>query len=107
MNRIPAHRIRRHSLATALLCFVVSWLAGPVAAQDQKPPTLVTVTILNEPFPAALAIIESRIPYKFAYSGQLARVQPNISITAVDMPLADFLQKLFAGTSITWQLIGD
>ncbi|HET6256049.1 MAG TPA: TonB-dependent receptor [Puia sp.] len=103
-------------MATAILCFVVSMVSLPVFAQDQrlqpggspgKPPILVTVTLVNRPFPEALAVIEMRIPYKFAYSSELVRGQKNISITAVNMPLDDFLRKLLQGTTLTWQLIGD
>jgi hypothetical protein len=73
----------------------------------QKTDTLVTVTLKDRPFPEALSIIESRIPYKFAYSTELSQGQKNITITAVKMPLNDFLQMLFQGTAITYQLIGD
>jgi hypothetical protein len=68
---------------------------------------VVTVTIVNRPFPEALSIIETKIPYKFAYSSELARAQKNISITASGLPLADFLRQLVQGTSLTWQIIGD
>jgi hypothetical protein len=90
-----------------MLCLVISAFSVPVFAQDHQPPILVTVTVVNRPFPEALSIIETRIPYKFAYSSDLARKQKNISITSVRMALADFLTQLFDGTSLTWQIIGD
>ncbi|HXB34317.1 MAG TPA: TonB-dependent receptor [Puia sp.] len=102
-----AYRIERYRQALALLFIVTSCLPPSVFAQDQRPPGLVTVTVVNRPFPEALSIIETKIPYKFAYSSELARAQKNISITAAGMPLADFLGQLFQGTSLTWQIIGD
>jgi hypothetical protein len=91
-----------------MLCFVAFMAATPVFAQDQrKADTLVTVTVVNRPFVEALSIIETRIPYKFAYGSELARGQKNISITAVRMPLTEFLQQLLHGTPLNWQLIGD
>src|SRR5580700_4080774 len=102
-----AYRIERYRQALALLFIVTSCLPPSVFAQDQRPPGLVTVTVVNRPFPEALSIIETKIPYKFAYSSELARAQKNISITAAGMPLADFLRQLFQGTSLTWQIIGD
>lgn len=69
--------------------------------------TLVTVTVVDRPFPEALSVIETRIPYKFAFSSELARGQKNISIIAVRMPLTEFLSNLFQGTTLTWQIIGD
>jgi hypothetical protein len=107
LTRTTAYRIARYSMAVAMLCLVISAFSVPVFAQDHQPPILVTVTVVNRPFPEALSIIETRIPYKFAYSSDLARKQKNISITSVRMALADFLTQLFDGTSLTWQIIGD
>jgi hypothetical protein len=107
-------RTDRHSLAIAVLCFVASGLSSPVFAQnvpDTIRPgakdTVVTITIVNRPFAEALSVVETRIPYKFAFSAELARGQRNITITAVNQPLTEFLQRLFDGTPLTWQVIGD
>ncbi len=97
-------------MALATLCFVISGTSSPVFAQDQQPgaaDTLVTVTLVNKSFAEALSIIETRIPYKFAYSAELARGQKNISITAAGMALTAFLSQLFQGSNLSWQLIGD
>lgn len=108
VNRRTAYRTIWHSLASAILCFVVFIISAlPVFAQDQHPDTMVTVTVVDQPFAEALSVIETKIPYKFAYSAELARGQRNVSIAAVSMPLTEFLSKLFDGIMITWQLIGD
>ncbi|HWB90309.1 MAG TPA: carboxypeptidase-like regulatory domain-containing protein, partial [Puia sp.] len=76
-------------------------------AQEKTPEPLVTVTLVDRPFPEAMTIIESRIAYKFAYSTELAQKQKALSITAIREPLSHFLSRLFEGTSITWRIIGD
>lgn len=88
------------------------WLAllpaGESYAQEKKiTETLVTVTLKNRPFPEALAIIESRIPFKFAYSTELALRQRPVTITAQRMPLDQFLPALFQATTISYRIIGN
>src|SRR3569833_3069624 len=95
--------------ATAYLLFLFYFfIALPTIAQDKKlPERLVTVHVKDRPFPEALAIIESRISYKFAYSTEVARGQKNISIEANGMPLTSFLDSLFRGSSLSYRIIGD
>jgi len=107
MNRTTAHTDLRPRIDRILLFFLFLFSILPTNAQEKKTTPFVTVTLKNRPFPEALAIIEARIPYKFAYSTELAQQQKNISITAVRMPLEDFLTNLFQGTSIKWNIIGD
>ncbi|HEV3412416.1 MAG TPA: TonB-dependent receptor [Puia sp.] len=93
-----------------MLCFTVLGSSSPVFAQDRRPgpaDTLVTVKVVNRPFAEALSIIETRIPYKFAYSSELARGQKNISVAVSNMPLSAFLSQLFQGSPLSWQIIGD
>lgn len=105
--RIPAGRRLDRLQATALLLMLLLLLAGPTTGQDKKiTGPLVTVNLKDRPFPEALSIIESRIPFKFAYSTELAQRQKHISITAVQMPLSDFLTALFQNTGIRYQIIG-
>ncbi|HLI92465.1 MAG TPA: TonB-dependent receptor [Puia sp.] len=92
-------------MASAVLWMFLLLLAPRLYAQDST--TLVTVTIIDQPFPAALAILEMKIPYKFAYSNELARMQKNVSIRATAMPLPDFLQTLFRNTGLSYRIIGD
>ena len=68
---------------------------------------LVSVTIKNQPLPQALAIIEARVPIRFAYPTSLLRNQPAISITASAMPLHVFLTALFRQTTLVYRIIGD
>jgi len=79
-----------------------------VAAQEAPPrEPLVTVTIKNQPLPQALAIIEARVPIRFAYPTSLVQNQPPVSITASAMPLPIFLATLFRQTTLTYRQIGD
>lgn len=73
----------------------------------QRGDTLVTVTLRNSPFREALAVIESRVPFHFAFSSELAERQQEVTITAVREPLAAFLQRLLAGRGLTCRIIGD
>ena len=66
-----------------------------------------TVDIKNRPLPEALAIVESRVAVRFAYPTELLRGQKNVSITASQMPLPIFLDSLFLGTGLSYQVIGD
>ena len=93
-----------------MLCFVILGSSSPVFAQDRQPDpadTLVTVALVNKPFAEAMSIIETRIPYKFAYGAELAHGQKNISLSATNMPLTAFLAQLFQGSPLSWQIIGD
>src|SRR6185312_2607911 len=110
LNRTAAYRVNLRGLAMALLCILMclstrNLFAQNAGAQDSTP--RVTLTLIDRPFPEALAVIETKIPYKFAYSSELARGQQRLTIRATAMPLTDFLQALFRGTGIRYQFIGD
>jgi len=109
MNRITAASPDKWpAMAAVLLFFLASFIFQPSSAQEKNiSQTLVTITIKDRPFREALSVIESRIPFKFAYSTELALAQKNISITTSGVPLPDFLAILFRGTSITYNVIGD
>ena len=94
--------------ATVLLLSLTCLVAAHVSAQDTSfKRTLVTVTLKNTSFQGALSVIESRIPYKFAYNDDVVQGQKSITLIAVQMPLPDLLQQLLQGTPITYELIGD
>jgi len=109
MDRITAHSHRWPGLIQIMLLFLCSLILQPSFAQDKKlSETLVTVNVKDRPFPEALSIIESRIPpYKFAYSADVAMGQKNISVSVSGMALTGFLEILFRGTSLTYQVIGN
>jgi len=104
MNRTAAQFLRWPTLA-AVLWFLSSFFVQPAVAQRAED-TLVTVQIKDKSFQEALSIIEFGIPYKFAYSSELAAGQPSVSISAVRMPLHEFLAVLFQGRTITYHIIG-
>ncbi|MBS1661816.1 MAG: TonB-dependent receptor, partial [Bacteroidetes bacterium] len=92
-----------------VLLFWLAFIQGGVCyAQEKKVPAIsITVTLKNSPFQEALAIIESRIPFKFAYSTELALRQRPITIVAVRMPLDEFLHTLFQGRTTDYRVIGN
>jgi hypothetical protein len=91
-----------------MLFFFFSFFSLHTIAQDQKfAQTLVSVTLKDASFPEALTVIESKIPYKFAYDAGIMPAQRRVSLSAVQMPLPQLLQKLLEGTTITFQVIGD
>ncbi|HTJ11805.1 MAG TPA: TonB-dependent receptor plug domain-containing protein [Dinghuibacter sp.] len=73
----------------------------------QRADTVVTVTLRDSPFREALSVIETRIPFKFAFSSELAARQKNVTITAVREPLTAFLARLFASGAIGYRVLGD
>ncbi len=78
-----------------------------VAAQDKTfERSHITITLVNRPFPEALALIESKTSFKFAYSTELVRQQRNISLKVVDTPLQKILTILLQGTGLTYNVIG-
>ena len=103
----------RRPLRAALLLFVLySFLAPPAIAQDQRQDpkftqTVVTVTLKNASFPEAFSVIESKIPYKFAYNADIFPSQRLVTLTTVSMPLPDLLRLLLAGTTLSYQVVGD
>jgi len=104
MTRITAHFLQWPSLALVLL-FLCSLFSLPAAAQKAED-TLVTVQIKDRPFREALSIIEFKIPYKFAYSSEVAAGEPSVNVSAVRMPLSELLAVLFRGSTITYHIIG-
>lgn len=114
MIRTTASLLRVPALPVLVLffSFIVQQAAGqekqpPAAAQKTSQEPLVTVNIKNRPLPEALAIIETRVPIRFAYPTDLLHNQPNVSITATAMPLKDLLAALFHQTTLSYKLIGD
>jgi len=99
-------RFRRRRLPAAFLFFF--FFIGPRAfAQDKAMAQYrLSVDIRNRSFPEALAIIESRIPLRFAYSMELVRRQENVTLTATDIPLRDLLDRLLLGRQLSYRLIG-
>ncbi len=106
MDRMTAHPCKWPAVAVVLL-LLCSFVLHPCIAQEKRlPDTLVTVNIKDKSFQEALSIIEYRIPLKFAYSADVALGQKNISVSVSGMPLTEFLEVLFRGTSLTYQVIG-
>jgi hypothetical protein len=94
-------------MVPVLLFFLSFFLLQSSLAQEKDiAGILITIDIKDQPFQQALAVIESRIPFKFAYSTDLALRQKNISVTAAGMPLPDLLATIFRGTSLTYHIIG-
>jgi len=92
----------------AVLLVLFSVFIQRAVAQETPPgEPLVTVTIKNQPLPQALAIIEARVPIRFAYPTALLQNQPTVSITASAMPLHLFLATFFRQTTLSYRQIGD
>ncbi|HEX9509253.1 MAG TPA: carboxypeptidase-like regulatory domain-containing protein [Puia sp.] len=90
------------------MIFLSFFILQHAAAQEKKTSEAhITITIKDRPFQEVLSIIEPQIPFKFAYSTELALQQKNVSITASDLSLSDFLTILLRGTSLTYNIIGD
>ena len=105
MNRTTAHSLQWPTRAAVLLLLFTFFVQSAVAQKADEP--LVTVQIKDRPLKEALSIIEFKIPYKFAYSSDLAVGQAPVSVSAVRMPLSELLTLLFRGSTITYRIIGD
>ena len=66
----------------------------------------ITITLKDRPFQEALTIIESKVPFKFAYSTDLVLHQKNVSLTATNITLPDLLTIVLRGTFLTYHIIG-
>jgi hypothetical protein len=107
VNRAAAYSISWPALAPAFLFLLSIGFFQRCFAQEKKPADYrVSVNLKDRPFPEALAIIESRIPFKFAYSTELALRQKNVSVTATDIALPDLLTLILRGTSLIYHIIG-
>jgi len=107
VNRSTAYSCKWPKRAPALLFFLSLFFFHRSAAQEKTIVQLrITITLKDRPFPEALAVIESKIPFQFAYSTDLVRQQKNVSVKVVDMPLSDLLAIVLQGTSLTYHVIG-
>lgn len=91
-----------------LSLFILSLFVCLQAAAQEK--TIeqyrITITVKDRPFQEALAVIESKVPYVFAYSTELVHQQRKVSIKAVDLSMTDMLALLLQGTSLTYHVVG-
>src|ERR1700737_4306445 len=84
-------------IASALVFFLFSHISTSSVAQAQ--PSIaqekavsadhIAITVKDRPFQEALSIIQSQIPFKFAYSTELILQQKNISLSYTDISLPD------------------
>lgn len=95
------------NIKAGLIVLFCAFIQQAVAQDTALREPLVSVTIKNQPLPQALAIIEARVPIRFAYPTALLRDQPNVSITVSAMPLHIFLDTLFRQTTLSYHRIGD
>jgi len=94
-------------MVPALLFLLSFFMIQPSAAQETTTAApRITIDVRDRPFKEVLTIIESRVPFRFAYSTELLRQQKNVSITATAISLPDLLTILLRGTSLTYHIIG-
>lgn len=108
MNRITAYADNCPGMVPALLFFLSFFILQPSVAQKKKVAEVhVTIHVKDLPFQEVLTLIESQIPFKFAYGTELVLQQKNVSVTATDLPLPDLLTILLQGTALTYAIIGN
>jgi len=108
VNRATEYSDTRPGVVAALLFSLSFFILEPSVAQEKKiEEAHLTITLKNRPFQEALIVIESKVPYKFAYGTDLVLRQKNVSLTAADISLPDLLTLLIRGTSLTYHIIGD
>ena len=90
-----------------LFCFSFFCVYPTFAQEKNITATSVTIAVKDKPFQEVLSVIESQVPFKFAYNSELILRQKNVSVIANDISLPDLLTFLFRGTSLTYNLIGD
>src|SRR5438552_17733784 len=96
-----------YQMRITLLFFFLFCLLQPSAAQEKNMEGYhITITLKDRPFQEALTIIESKVPFKFAYSTDLVLHQKNVSLTATNIALPDLLSIVLRGTYLTYHIIG-
>jgi len=107
VNRTTVYSVSWPPLAPALLFFFSFCILQPSAAQEKPLADChLSITLKDRSFQEALIIIESRIPFKFAYGTDLVRQQKNVSLVATNMALPELLTILLQGRSLTYHVIG-
>lgn len=100
--------MERKAKIIAVLAFSFLLISSQSSAQEKKLfDVRITISVKDKPFEEVLSILESQIPFKFAYSTELTRQLNNVSVTAADMSLPDLLTIVLQGTSLTYTIIGD
>jgi hypothetical protein len=108
VNRATVYSDYWQGVVAAFLFFLSFFILQPAAAQEKKiAEAHLTIALKNRPFQEALIIIESKVPFRFAYPTELVLKQKNVSVTAADISLPDLLTILLRGTSLTYHIIGD
>ncbi len=67
----------------------------------------ITLKAENKVISQVLTTIEKQAGYRFFFDSRLNDLKQTVSLTVTDAPLNDVLQKLFAGTSLTYQNMGN
>lgn len=96
--------LTKGSFLLLILSFFFSF--GSNAQERTLEQSRISITLVNRPFPEALAVIESKTPFKFAYSTELIRQQRNVTLNIADTPLQKLLTILLQGTGLTYNVIG-
>lgn len=66
-----------------------------------------SLDVQQQPMYKVLSIIESQIPFKFAYSTDFILQQKNITLRVKDMSLEELLNLLFKDTPVGYKIIGN
>ena len=108
MNPLITPAEKAPVITLALFLFFFFFIAERSVAQDNKAADIrVSIDVHDTPFREALSLLESQMPYRFAYSTDLVQHQKNVSLTVANVPLTDVLARLFEGTPLTFTFIGN
>jgi len=107
MNLSTSRTEKAPVIALALfLFFSLSITQRAVAQNDKLGEIHVSIDVKEKPFREVLALLESQMPYRFAYSTDLVLQQKLLTVTVTNVLLTDLLADLLKGTPLTYAFIG-
>ena len=93
--------------AVLVALFAIATSISSVSAAVPEINEKVTIAVKNVPMQQFFAEVEKQSNYTFFYSNTVLNGTPNVSISAKGMPIEQLLHKVFNGTNLTFEVIGN
>ena len=93
--------------AVLVATFAIAAFLSPVSAATPDIKEKVSITAKDMPMRQFFAEIEKQSNYSFFYSNTVLNGTPNVSISVKEMPIEQLLNKVFNGTNLTFEVIGN
>jgi len=94
-------------LITVALLIAIPLLAGTVTAYSQDKGNVVTVSVSGKTIKSVIKQLETETGWRFFYSDDMASLDKSVSFSCKDLPLDKALEKLLAGSGISYKMSAD